>query len=65
MRKTTLKSLNNCSMQKTDLKAANIREIRGFLKWAQMATRPLGYSLCKMVSLGQKVKFLKTYEKRL
>ena len=30
MRKTTLKSLNNCSMQKTDLKTANTREIRGF-----------------------------------
>ena len=30
MRKTTLKSLNNCFMQKTDLKTANIREIRGF-----------------------------------
>ena len=43
-------------------KTANIREMRGFWKLAEMATRQ---SLCKMVSLGQKIKLLKTCEKRL
>ena len=44
-------------------KTLNIREMRRFWKlekWPQCK----GYRLCKMVSLGQKIKLPKTYEKR-
>ena len=41
-------------------KTPNIREMRRFWKSAIVQT----YSLCKMVSLGQKLKFRKTCEKR-
>ena len=45
-------------------KTANIGEIRDLENWQKW---PLGkgYSLCKMVTLGQKIKLLKTCEKRL
>ena len=48
-------------------KTANIGEIRGFGKLAKMATRQrqIKTCLCKMVTLGQKKKLLKTCEKRL
>ena len=48
--------------KKTDRKKANIREMRGFWKLAKMDTRQRP---CKMASLGQKIKLLKTCEKRL
>ena len=48
-------------------KTANIGEIRGFGKLAKMASRQrqIKTCLCKMVTLGQKIKLLKTCEKRL
>ena len=52
-------------MQKAAWKTANIRKIRGFWKLAEMATMQKLYSLCKMVSLGQKLKLPKIYKKRL
>ena len=45
-------------------KAANIWEMRPFWKLAKMPLSK-GYSLCKMVSLGQKLKMPKTCDKRL
>jgi len=41
-------------------KTINIRKMRAFLKWPQCK----GYSPCKIHSLGQKIKLLKTCEKR-
>jgi len=41
-------------------KAANIRKMRAFLERPQCK----GYSPCKIFSLGQKIKLLKTCEKR-
>ena len=45
-------------------KTANIGEIRDLENWQKWALGK-GYSLCKMVALGQKIKLLKTCEKRL
>ena len=63
MRKTVLQVHYRRSMQKTALRnILNIGEMRRFLKlekWPQCK----GYSLCKMDSLGQKVKLPKTCEK--
>ena len=62
MRKTTLESHNNYSMQKTDLKTADIQEIRGFLKWAKMATRQRLQPL-KNDQFGSKNKITKNMRK--
>ena len=44
-------------------KTPNIRKMRAFSKWPNWPPRK-GYSLCKMVSLGQKLKMPKRCEKR-
>ena len=45
-------------------KTRNIRKMIAFWKWQKLAKFHGLYSLCKMVSLGQKVEMLKRREKR-
>ena len=52
---------NTNSMQKT----SNIREMRPFWILAKMASVQRLYSLVKIISLGQKIKLPKTYQKRI
>ena len=64
MRKTSVQTHYSCSMQKTAPKTANIRKMKAFWngqKWPQWK----GYSPCKILSLGQKLKLPKTCEKPL
>ena len=60
------KSIRVVSRKKTFLKTPNIREFRPFGKSAILQRlQPIqGYRLCKMVSLGQKLKMPKTCKKR-
>jgi len=68
MRKTILKEQYSCSEQKTALTKHQI-----FEKWDNFENRPTckgyspfkGYSLCKMVLLGPKLKFPRTSEELL
>ena len=46
------------------LKKPNIGKTTAFGKWPKLATRQRLYSLCKMVSLGQKLKMPKRCQKR-
>ena len=64
MRKTTPQAHHRCSFQKTIEKTPNIRKMRRFWKLEKWPLSK-GYSLCKMVCLRQKIKLLKTCEKRL
>ena len=53
-------------MQKKRLqKSSNIGEMRPVLKLRKMVTKQRLYILCKMVSLGEKLKRPKTWGKRL
>ena len=45
-------------------KTANIQKMRAFSKWPKMATHK-GYRPCKILTLGQKIKLLKTHKKHL
>ena len=65
MRKTTAQSHQSCSVQQTAPRIPNIGKMTAFRKWPKLATMQRLYSLCKMVSLGRKLKFTKTCEKRL
>ena len=63
MRKTTLESHNNCSMQKTDLKNSSYSRNKRILKMRKKWPLGKGYSLCKMDSLDQKNKVAKNMRK--
>ena len=65
MPKTTLEAQYSRSMQKADpKKTRNIRKITTFSKLAKLATMQIDYSLCKMVTLGKKLKLSKTSRKQ-
>ena len=55
MRKTPLQGDYSCSMQKTDRKTANIPRILPLSKLEKLP-QCKGYSLCKMVSMGETLK---------
>ena len=65
MRKTAVEAHYSCIMQKTAPKKPLIFEkwdhFENWQKWPQCK----GYSLCKMVSLGQKLRMPKRCDKRL
>ena len=65
MRKAAVEAYYSCFMQKTAPKKQLIFEkldhFENWQKWPQCK----GYSLCKMVSLAQKLKMPKTCDKRL
>ena len=64
MRKTILQEHQSCSVQKKPLEnTQNIPEMRQFGKPAILQSPCKGYSLCKLVTLGQKLKMPKTCEK--
>ena len=59
--KTVSRTHCSCSMQKTaPKKTANIRKVKPFSKLPKMATKN---GLCKIVTLGQKLKMLKKHAK--
>ena len=68
MRKTILQEHWSCSVQKTAPKNTKYSRNETILKIGHLekaiAHACKGYSLCKMVSLGQKLKIPKTCEKR-
>ena len=61
--KTLYKHIRLVLCKKRLQEAANIWEMRPFWKLAKMAT--VQYSLCKVVSLGQKLKLRKAWERQL
>ena len=65
MRKTAVEAHYSCIMQKTAPKKQLIFEKWDHFENCQKWPQSKGYSLCKMVSLGQKFKMPKTCDKRL
>ena len=61
MRKTILQARYSCSVQKTAPKNTKYSRNETILKIGKSCK---GYRLCKIVSLGQKLKWPKTCEKR-
>ena len=65
MRKTAVEAHYSCIMQKNgSKKTANIEKWDHFENW-QKKPQCKDYSLCKVVSLGQKLKLRKACEKQL
>ena len=63
MRKTILQDFQSCSVQKSARKNTKYSRNETILKNRPSSSK--GYSLCKMVSLGQELKLPKTCEKSI
>ena len=65
MRKMSLQTHQNCSMQKTAEKTANNRKVRAFRKGTKLATMQRLQPMQKKFNLDLKKTLVKTCEKRL
>ena len=63
MQKTFLQTYLSCSMQKTALENSLYWKNESILKIAKNWPQCKGFSPCEILSLGQKIKLPKTYEK--